>query len=65
MIDTIYTYTVLHDDAEIAFAESDSFESARESALDDVPRMYPRNELTFIAHCTTGVIQTVTGPCYL
>lgn len=64
-MESTYTYTVLYQDAEIAFAEADRFEDAREEALSSVSSMYPRDELTFIANCSSGVIGQVTGPCYL
>lgn len=60
-----YTYTVLYQDAEIAASEGMSFEWAREEALAEVSPMYPRDELEFVATCDTGVIATVSGPCYL
>ena len=59
-----YTYTVVYMDSEIAFAEAESFEAAREEALNDVGAMYPQEDLEFIANCSDSVIGQVTGPCY-
>ena len=61
---TTYTYTVIYADSEIAFAEAETYQGARAEALAEVPRMYPRDELTFIANCSTSVISSVSGPCY-
>jgi len=59
-----YTYTVVYMDSEIAFAEAESFEAAREEALSSVDAMYPQEDLEFIANCSSGAIGQVTGPCY-
>lgn len=60
-----YTYTVLYFDAEVACCEGDSFEYCRETALADVPPIYPRDDLTFVATCDSGALASVSGPCYL
>lgn len=62
---TTYTYTVVYMDSEIAFAEAERFEDARAEALESVPNYYPREDLMFIANCSSGVVSQVTGPCYL
>jgi hypothetical protein len=66
-----YTYTVIFMDSEIAFGEGESFEYAREEALGQVfnpsgiASMYPRDDLEFISTCDSGVIGSVSGPCFL
>jgi hypothetical protein len=60
-----YTYTVIYMDSEIAFGEGESFEYAREEALEQISEMYPRDDLEFISTCDTGVIGSVSGPCFL
>jgi hypothetical protein len=60
-----YTYTVICMDAEIACAEAERFEDARIEALSNVDAMYPREDLEFIANCSTGAVGQVSGPCYL
>lgn len=61
---TNYTYTVLYMDSEVSFGEGESFEYAREEALENVPAMYPQEDLMFSATCNNGMIGEVTGPCY-
>lgn len=60
-----YTYTVLYQDDEVAHSEAMSFEFARAEALSDVPAIYPREDLTFISTCDSGVIASISGPCFL
>lgn len=60
-----FTYTVLYMDSEVSSSEGETFEYARETALEDVPAFYPRDELEFVATCDSGPISHVSGPCYL
>ena len=60
-----YTYTVIYMDSEIAFGEGESFEYARDEALGQVSGMYPRDDLEFVSTCDSGVIGSVSGPCFL
>jgi hypothetical protein len=55
-----YTYVVVYMDSEIAFAEAESFEAAREEALNSVDARYPKEDLEFIANCP-GIMGNVTG----
>jgi hypothetical protein len=59
-----YTYTVLYCDAEVACCEGATFEYCRETALAEVPAMYPREDLMFESTCDSGVLYAVSGPCY-
>lgn len=60
-----FTYTVLYMGAEIAACDGETFEYARETALEDVPDYYPREDLEFVATCDSGPLRHVEGPCYL
>ncbi|KWA35772.1 hypothetical protein WT41_01605 [Burkholderia territorii] len=61
----MYTFTILYQDAEIAFAEAERFEDAREQAIEEVRKGFYASVLpdcTFSANAASGVIRNVTGP---
>lgn len=63
----MFTYTILHDDAEVACAQAERFEDAREQALDQARESFYEHVLgdcTFVATATRGPIARVTGPLF-
>ena len=60
-----YTYTVIFADAELAFGEGESFEFARDEALEQVPSVYPLDCLEYVSTCDSGAIRHVSGPCFI
>lgn len=55
----MYQVTALYQDAEIAFAESESYEDAARECADSVPAIYPESEV--VLTCSRGVL-TVRTP---
>ena len=61
----LFTYSILYQGCEVACAEAERFEDAREQAINDaVETIYgdALDECEFVATCDTGVIGTVSGP---
>jgi hypothetical protein len=64
----MYTFTILYQDAEIAWAEADRFEDARQDAIEQASNGFYNGvlrECTFSATASRGVIGNVTGPLFL
>ncbi|KAK46373.1 hypothetical protein BG58_11150 [Caballeronia jiangsuensis] len=64
----MHNFTILYEDAEVAHAEAERFEDAREQALFDLfNSIYAEvaNDCTFSATHPTHVIHKVTGPLFL
>jgi hypothetical protein len=62
----MYQFTILAADEEIGFDEADTFEDAKEYALESVTghSQYCHDELTFSCLSSKGVISRITGPLY-
>lgn len=64
----MYTFTILFNDEEIAFAEAERFQDAREQAIEEAQEGFYASALcdcTFSATSSRGVISRVTGPLFL
>lgn len=64
----MYTFTILYQDAEIAFAEATRFEDAREQAIEEAREGFYApvlDDCEFSATCSQGPIGHVTGPLFL
>ncbi|MBU9236221.1 hypothetical protein KTD19_28000 [Burkholderia multivorans] len=64
----MYTFTILFQDEEIAFAEADCFEDARQQAIEDATEGFYGSVLrdcTFSATAASGVIGKVAGPLFI
>ncbi|PXW28230.1 hypothetical protein [Paraburkholderia caballeronis] len=64
----MYTFTILFQDAEVACAEAERFEDAREQAIDEARDGFYASVLPdceFSATCDHGVIGRVTGPLFI
>lgn len=64
----MFTFTILYQDAEVACAEADRFEDAREQAIEEASDGFYASALrdcTFSATASQGAIRHVTGPLFL
>jgi hypothetical protein len=64
----MYNFTILFEDCEVACAEAERFEDAREQALEDARDGFYASVLrdcTFEATSSQGVISHVAGPLFL
>jgi len=64
----MHNFTILYGDAEIAHAEAERFEDAREQALDDARNSFfaaVLEDCTFVATHPTSVISRIEGPLFL
>lgn len=64
----MYTFTILFQDTEVAYAEAERFEDAREQAISDAREGFYASVLSdceFSATSSRGVIGQVTGPLFL
>lgn len=64
----MYTFTILYQDAEVACAEADRYEDAREQAIEEAREGFYASvlhECQFSATCYQGPIARVTGPLFL
>jgi hypothetical protein len=64
----MFTFTILYQNAEVACAEAERFEDAREQAIDEARDGFYSSVLRdceFSATCGRGLIRHVTGPLFL
>ncbi|MEZ7524039.1 hypothetical protein [Burkholderia vietnamiensis] len=64
----MYTFTILYQGAEVACAEADRFEDAREQAIDEARDGFYApvlRDCEFSSTCDRGVIANVTGPLFI
>lgn len=64
----MFTFTILYHDAEIAWAEAERFEDARQQAIQDAGNGFYNGALrncTFSAVSDRGVVRQITGPLFV
>lgn len=64
----MFAFTILYQDAEVACAEAERFEDAREQAIEEAREGFYASALrdcTFSATCSRGAVRHVTGPLFL
>ncbi|TAM07227.1 MAG: hypothetical protein EPN70_03380 [Paraburkholderia sp.] len=64
----MFTFTILYQDAEVACAEAERFEDAREQAIEEARDGFYASVLRdcqFSSTSDRGVIRKVTGPLFI
>lgn len=64
----MFTFTILFQDSEVACAEAERFEDAREQAIEEAREGFYASVLRdceFSATCSHGVVHRVSGPLFI